>query len=86
MLYAQCVGLTKDAAYPLNPPLLKQHGHIQKKQKAMNETILPMKRKKSITISHTQHRTTPIPTPLSNKEKECGHEKKKETHTRSKKE
>ena len=28
--------------------------------KALNETMLPMKRKKSITISHTQHGTTPI--------------------------
>ena len=69
MLSAQRVGLAEDLAYPLNPPLLKQHGHIQKKQKAMNETILPMKRKKSITISHTQHSTTPIPAPFQPKRK-----------------
>ena len=32
---------------------------------ALNETMLPMWRKKSITISPTQHRTTPISTPIS---------------------
>ena len=38
MLYTQHVGLAKDVAYPLNPPpLLKQQGHIQEKQKAMNQ-------------------------------------------------
>ena len=40
--------------------------------KALNETMLPMRREKSITIPHTQQRTTPI----STKEKEWGHEKK----------
>ena len=67
----------------------------------MNETMLPMKRKKSLTIptlsigchqfpppfqpkrkkslatSHTQHRTLPIPTPFSTKEKEWGRDKKR---------
>ena len=37
MLYARCVGLAEDVAYPLKPPLLKQQGHIQEKQKAMNQ-------------------------------------------------
>ena len=37
MLLAQRVGLAEDLAYPLNPPLLKQQGHIQEKQKAMNQ-------------------------------------------------
>ena len=37
MLYAQCVGLAEDVAYPLKPPLLKQQGQIQEKQKAMNQ-------------------------------------------------
>ena len=32
--------------------------------KTLNETILCMRRKKSITISHIQHKTTSIPTPL----------------------
>ena len=32
--------------------------------KAPNEIMLPMKRKKSFTIPHTQHRTPPIPTPF----------------------
>ena len=36
MLYAWFVGLAKDVTYPLKPPLLKQQGHIQEKQKAMN--------------------------------------------------
>ena len=77
MLYAKCVVLAKDVAYLLNPPLLKQQGHIQKKAKsyelkALNKTMLPMRRNKSITISHTQHKTTAIPT----KEKEWGREKK----------
>ena len=36
-----------------------------------------MIRKKSITISHTQHRTTQIPNHISIKEKELGHEKKR---------
>ena len=75
MLYARRVGLAEDVAYSLKPPLLKQQGHIQEKAKsyepkALNETMLPMKRKKSITISHTQHKTTPIPIPILIKEKE----------------
>ena len=37
MIYAWSVGLTKDVAYPLNPPLLKQQVHIQKKQGVMNQ-------------------------------------------------
>ena len=38
MLYARRVGLAEDVAYTLNhPPLLKQQGHIQEKQKAMNQ-------------------------------------------------
>ena len=38
--------------------------------KALNETMLSMRRKKSLTISHTQHITLPISTPISTKEKE----------------
>ena len=37
MLSAQRVGLAEDLAYPLNPPLLKQQGHIQEKEKTMNQ-------------------------------------------------
>ena len=36
-----------------------------------------MKRKKSFIISHTQHRTPPISTPISTKEKEWDREKKR---------
>ena len=67
MLYARCVGLAEDVAYPLNLPSSQANSY---EPKALNETMLPMKRKKSITISHTLHGTTPIPTPISTKEKE----------------
>ena len=43
---------------------------------ALNETMLSMRRKKSLTSSHAQHRTSPIPTPISIKEKEWVCEKK----------
>ena len=46
------------------------------KPNALNETMLPIRRKISITISHTQQRTTPISTPISTEEKEWAHEKK----------
>ena len=64
MLYARYVELANDVA--------KRY-----ESRVLNETILPMRRKKSITISHTQQRTTPISTPISTKEKEWGHEKKR---------
>ena len=72
MLYAQGLGLAKDVAYPLKHPLVSSNKDIPRKikdyePKAMNETMLPTKRKKSITISHTQHGTTPIPIPHFNK-------------------
>ena len=68
-------------SHSLNPPssqATRSHPGKAKRYepKALNETILPMKRKKNITISHTQQRTTPISTPISTKEKEWGHEKK----------
>ena len=45
-------------------------------KRALNETMLPMKKiEKSLTISHSQHRTLPIPTSI--KVKEWGHEKKR---------
>ena len=38
MFYTHCVGLAEVVAYPLKPPPLpKQQGHIQEKQKAMNQ-------------------------------------------------
>ena len=82
MIYACCVGLAKDVAYPLKPPSSQATRSHQGKAKtyepkALNETMLPMKRKKSITISHTQHRTTPIPTHISTKDKEWGRKKKR---------
>ena len=82
MLYAQGVGLAEDAAYPINPPssqATRSHPGKAKsyEPKALNETMLSMKRKKSITISHTQYRTTPIPTPISTKKKKIGREKQR---------
>ena len=37
--------------------------------KGLNETMLSMKRKKIITVLHTQHGTTPIPPPFQQKRK-----------------
>ena len=70
MLYARRVGLAEDVAYPPNPTssqVTRSHPEKAKsyEPKTLNETMLPMRRKKSITISHTRHRTTPIPTPIS---------------------
>ena len=89
MLYALYVRLAKNVAYPLNPLSSQEtSSHLGKARsyepKALNETMLPIRRKKSLTISHTQHRTPPIPTPISTKEKEWGREKE-ETHSRSRK-
>ena len=39
-----------------------------------------MKRKKNITISDTQQKTTTFSTPISSKEKELGHEKRGDSH------
>ena len=73
MLYARCLGLTKDVACPLKLPssqATKSHLGKAKKyeRKALNETM-PMRRKKCITFSHTQHRTTPISTLFQPKER-----------------
>ena len=75
MLYTRCVGLAEDVAYPLKPPssqATRSHPGKAKsyESKALNETMMPMKRKKNITISHIQHITTPIHTTISTKEKE----------------
>ena len=69
-------------SHPLKPPssqATRSHPGKAKsyEPKTLNETMLPMRRKKSITISHTQHRTTPIPAPILTKEKEWGCEKKR---------
>ena len=82
MLYARYIGPANDLAYQLNPPssqAARSHpGKVRSYEpKALNETMLPMRRKKSLTISHTRYRTLPIPTPISIKEKEWGCEKKK---------
>ena len=66
MIYARCVGLVKDVAYPTKPSSSQAtKSHLGKSKsyepKAMNETMLPM------TISHTQHRNTLIPTPFQPK-------------------
>ena len=71
MFYARGVGL----AYQLNPTSSQAtRSHSGKARsyepKVLNEAMLPKMRKKSITISHTQQRTTPISTPISTQEKE----------------
>ena len=53
--------------------------------KALNEIMLPTRRKKSLTISHTQHRTPPISIPISTKEKKWGREKKWDPHRQQEK-
>ena len=40
MLFARRVRLAEDIAYSLNPPFLKQQGHIHEKQKAMKRMNL----------------------------------------------
>ena len=77
MLYARVDGIAKNVGYTLTPPSTQAtRSHPGKARsyepKAQNETMLSMRRNKSITISHTQHKTTAIPT----KEKEWGREKK----------
>ena len=73
MLYARRVELAEDVAYSLKTPFSQAtRSHPGKKSyepKAMNETMLPIIRKKSITISRTQYRTTPIHTLISTKKK-----------------
>ena len=84
------MGLAKDVAYTLKPPSSQAtRSYLGKAKsyepKALNETMLPMKRKKSLIISHTQHRTPPISTPISTKEKEWDCEKKGDSHREEKK-
>ena len=82
MFYTRDVGLAKNVAYPIKLPssqTTRSHPGKTKsyESKAPNETMLPLRRKKSITILHTQHMTTPIPTLISTKEKEWRCDKKK---------
>ena len=68
MLYARGVGLAKNYV-PTKTPLSQASRLCPRKArsyepKALNEIMLPMRRKISLTISHTQHRTLPIPTPI----------------------
>ena len=53
---------TKDVATRSHPRKAKSY-----EPKALNKTILPKRRKESITISHTQHITTPTTTTISKK-------------------
>ena len=85
MFYAQSVGLAKDVAYPLKPPsfqAIKSHpGKTWSYEpKALNETMLPIKRKKSLAISPTQNRT-----PHFNQRERMRTWEKKDTHTERKK-
>ena len=56
MLYTRGMGLAKEVVYPLNLPssqATRSHPGKAKsyEAKALNETMLPMRRKKSLTIS-----------------------------------
>ena len=58
------MGLAKDVGYPLKPPSSQAtRSHPGKPRsyepKVLHGTMLPMRRKKSLYISHTQHRTLP---------------------------
>ena len=76
MPYARCVGLKPTSqATKSHPGKAKSY-----EPKALNETMLPMRRKKSITISHNQHRTTPIPTPFQPKRKNGDKRKRGNPH------
>ena len=82
-------GTRKDVAYSLKPPLSQATRSYSGKArlyepKTLNETMLPSRRKKNLTISHTQHRTPSVSTPILTKEKEWELEKK-EIHAGSKK-
>ena len=69
MLYARRVELAEDVAS--SQATRSYPGKAKSYEpKALNGTTLPMKRKKCITISHTQHVTTPILTLIFTKEKE----------------
>ena len=74
------MGLKKDVAYPLTLLFFSNKVTSRKaniyEPKAQNETMQPTRKKKSITISYTQYRTTPILTPISTKKKEWGRVKK----------
>ena len=76
MLYARVVELSQYVAYPLFSISKVTSRKSMELGTKGPETMLPMRRKKSLTISHTQHRTTPISTTILTKEKEWGFEKK----------
>ena len=74
MIYARSVELAKNVAYPLKHPSSQvARSHPGKAgsyaPKAPNEIMLPMRRKKSLTISHTQHRTPQFPPCFNQREK-----------------
>ena len=85
VLRTMCRTCSEDVAYPLKPPSSQEiRSHPGKasiyEPKTLNETMLPMKRKKSITISHTQQMTTPISTPILTKEKEWDMKNRRDSH------
>ena len=86
MLYAYYVALSKDIAYSLKPPpLLKQQGHIQEKQRAMNQRPWMIQcclwGKREVPLFHTPSTgLRQFPPPIQPKEKEWGHGKKGDPH------
>ena len=67
MLYARSVRLAKNVEYQLTPPSQATRSYPGKARSyelnILNETMLPMRRTKSLTISYTQYSTPPPPTP-----------------------
>ena len=78
---ARCVGLAPTKPLPSSQATRSHPGKAKNyKPKAPNETMMPMRRKKRITISHTQQRTPPVSTPFQPKRK-IGEIKKKKRPT-----
>ena len=82
MLFSEGVGLTKDLTYPLKAlNLLKQHGYIQGKQRAMNQRpwmkqcCVWGERKVSLFHTHTGHHQFP---PLFQPKRKNGNVRKRE--------
>ena len=86
MLYARSVRLPKDVAYPLKPSSSQATKLYPGKARSyepntLNETMLPMRTKKRLTIPHTSTGSHSNSQP----KRKNGDVRKKETHTGSKK-
>ena len=91
MFYARCVGLAKDVAYPLNTTPSSQATRSNPgkaknyEPKALNETMQPMRRKKSLIISHTSTGHHQFLLPFQPKRKNRNVRKKRDPHVEQEK-